>query len=792
MLEVVHVTKRYRKVLANDDINLTIEDGRIGVLLGPNGAGKSTIIKCIMGFLKYQGQIQVNGLENKSIEAKKIMGYIPEIPSLYPNLTVDEHMEFIARAYKLKDYKAYKDALLERFDLTDKKKKFGDELSKGMQQKLSICCGLLPKPRLVLFDEPMIGLDPHAIKELKKVFEELRDSGCMVLVSTHMIDSMEELWDTTYIMKQGRVAAVVERENLKDNNKSLEDIFFEITEGAALEREVEVMRLWGYYAWHTFWNTIKKMFRSTFLVIILAIFGFGIIFGLIGGVVGSMVEKQQSVETVESSSEADRVQEEAMEEEETQKTPQEIAAIKTYVEAGVMIVFLAILLWGMYSGSKDGTDIFQMADVNLLFTAPMKPQSVLMFRLSFQMVATVFASIYLVFQIPNLVVNMGLGASAVVAIFAGWILLLVFQRLMIVLTYTVCTTHEKLKPYVFPLIVGIVVLLGMIAGGTYLANGQNLLEAAHMTFASHWLRYLPVIGWYKGMIMCAVNGELFPFLVYLGLLLVSVAVLIFAIWHMKADFYEDALASAGKRAQMLEAAKEGRVIAGKAHAKKQQKEGNLKGWGASVFFTKEIYCRKRTAKFGIITNTMLFYLLVSVGISLFCVRIMEVSGFLVPGCILFFVLFFRNMGNPIAQETARNWLFLVPENPYKKVFFGVLAGTSLCAMDLLPALVVSALLLHEKPGIMLLWYLTYLVADFMFSEVGLLLEALVPASAMDTVKSMIQILLRCIILVIVAVFLAIGYFFGGIAGALVFTCAASAGIGGAISLIYPWMLHQGR
>ena len=552
------------------------------------------------------------------------------------------------------------------------------------------------------------------------------------------------------------------------------------------------MRLWGYYAWHTFWNTIKKMFRSTFLVIILAIFGFGIIFGLIAGVVGSMVEKQQSVETVESSSEADRVQEEATEEEETQKTPQEIAAIKTYVEAGVMIVFLAILLWGMYSGSKDGTDIFQMADVNLLFTAPMKPQSVLMFRLSFQMVATIFASIYLVFQIPNLVVNMGLGASAVVAIFAGWILLLVFQRLMIVLTYTVCTTHEKLKPYVFPLIVGIVVLLGMIAGGTYLANGQNLLEAAHMTFASHWLRYLPVIGWYKGMIMCAVNGELFSFLVYLGLLLVSVAVLIFAIWHMKADFYEDALASAGKRAQMLEAAKEGRVIAGKAHAKKQQKEGNLKGWGASVFFTKEIYCRKRTAKFGIITNTMLFYLLVSVGISLFCVRIMEVSGFLVPGCILFFVLFFRNMGNPIAQETARNWLFLVPENPYKKVFFGVLAGTSLCAMDLLPALVVSALLLHEKPGIMLLWYLTYLVADFMFSEVGLLLEALVPASAMDTVKSMIQILLRCIILVIVAVFLAIGYFFGGIAGALVFTCAASAGIGGAISLIYPWMLHQGR
>ncbi len=238
MLNVTHVTKKYHKVVANEDINLTIEDGKIGILLGPNGAGKSTIIKCIMGFLKYQGEIQVEGLFNKSVEAKKIMGYVPEIPSLYPNLTVDEHMEFIARAYKLKDYQAYKDELLTRFDLDDKRKKFGDELSKGMQQKLSICCGLLPRPKLVIFDEPMIGLDPHAIKELKLVLKELRDRGCTVLLSTHMIDSIEELWDTTYIMQKGRIAAVVQKEYISETGKSLEDIFFEITEGGA-ENEPE-------------------------------------------------------------------------------------------------------------------------------------------------------------------------------------------------------------------------------------------------------------------------------------------------------------------------------------------------------------------------------------------------------------------------------------------------------------------------------------------------------------------------------------------------------------------------
>ena len=120
--------------------------------------------------------------------------------------------------------------MLRRFELDDKKEKFGDELSKGMQQKLSICCGLLLKPKLILFDEPMIGLDPHAIKELKSLLLELKQQGASVLVSTHMIDSIEELWDTTYIMMKGRVAAVVERDKMGEGDKSLEDIFFEITE----------------------------------------------------------------------------------------------------------------------------------------------------------------------------------------------------------------------------------------------------------------------------------------------------------------------------------------------------------------------------------------------------------------------------------------------------------------------------------------------------------------------------------------------------------------------------------
>jgi ABC-type multidrug transport system ATPase subunit len=231
MLEVINVTKRYGKNIACNDVSFTLDSGTLTVLLGPNGAGKSTIIKSIIGFLKYQGEITVNGINNKTVEARKVLGYIPEMPSLYPTLTVVEHMEFIARAYKLTDYKDRINLLLERFELDDKRKKFGDELSKGMQQKLNLCLGLLPDPDIILLDEPLLGLDPHAIKELKNYIEEMRRAGKTMLISTHIIDSVDMLWDRTIIMQNGQIKANVTRSEVDESGKTLEDLFFEVTEG---------------------------------------------------------------------------------------------------------------------------------------------------------------------------------------------------------------------------------------------------------------------------------------------------------------------------------------------------------------------------------------------------------------------------------------------------------------------------------------------------------------------------------------------------------------------------------
>jgi ABC-2 type transport system ATP-binding protein len=231
MLSVRGVTKKYGKLTANDDVSFEINPGEISILLGPNGAGKSTIIKCIAGLLKFNGKIFINGNENKSIPAKRDLGYIPEMPALYDMLTVWEHMEFIARAYSLENWKEKAVQLLERFELMDKKNKLGSELSKGMQQKVSICCGLLPEPKVILFDEPLVGLDPHAIKELKNLIVEKKEQGCAILISTHMLDSVEEFWDSTNIMMEGKIAARRTRKAVEGSGEDLEALFFEITEG---------------------------------------------------------------------------------------------------------------------------------------------------------------------------------------------------------------------------------------------------------------------------------------------------------------------------------------------------------------------------------------------------------------------------------------------------------------------------------------------------------------------------------------------------------------------------------
>ena len=230
MLEVSSLSKRYGKTEAVKDVSFKVEKGEIAVLAGPNGAGKSTIIKSIAGLLKYDGSIKIGGHNNKTIEGKRSIGYIPEMPALFPLLTINEHITLMAHAFGIKDYEGRAEEMLKLFDLWDKKNKYGSDLSKGMQQKVSICCALITEPKLLLVDEPMIGLDPKAIKNMKDTLMQLKKEGVSIVLSTHLLDSVQELWDRILIMKDGEFVLSKARNEFQDEFDSLEDIFFQFTE----------------------------------------------------------------------------------------------------------------------------------------------------------------------------------------------------------------------------------------------------------------------------------------------------------------------------------------------------------------------------------------------------------------------------------------------------------------------------------------------------------------------------------------------------------------------------------
>lgn len=229
MLEVQNLTKKYGKYLAADSISFQVSDGSVGILLGPNGAGKSTVIKSIAGLLRYKGEIRIAGYPARSVQAKSQFGYVPEIPAMFEHLTVAEHMQYIRMAYNSEITDEEVTRIFERFEMNDKLEKLGSELSKGMMQKVSICCALAIKPRVLMLDEPMVGLDPAAIEELKVVIRELKESGTTILLSTHMLDMVEGLWDEVFILETGKVVASYKREEVEEED--IKSLFFKVTGG---------------------------------------------------------------------------------------------------------------------------------------------------------------------------------------------------------------------------------------------------------------------------------------------------------------------------------------------------------------------------------------------------------------------------------------------------------------------------------------------------------------------------------------------------------------------------------
>jgi len=235
MLEIKHLSKTYRNSSkkAIDDINLTIEDGDIYGFVGPNGAGKSTTIKCIVGIHDYDaGSITFNGLDiiKDSFEVKKQLAYIPDNPDLYESLTGIEYLNFVANIYKVGEERnelihKYASKFSIETDLANQIQSY----SHGMKQKLAIISALIHNPKMIILDEPFVGLDPKATHDLKEILVECCKNGTSVFFSSHILEVVEKFCNKVCIIKNGKIVANGLTNEVKGDS-TLEDKFMELFE----------------------------------------------------------------------------------------------------------------------------------------------------------------------------------------------------------------------------------------------------------------------------------------------------------------------------------------------------------------------------------------------------------------------------------------------------------------------------------------------------------------------------------------------------------------------------------
>jgi len=250
LIDTQNLVKRYGAKTAVSDVSFQVFGGEIFGFLGPNGAGKTTTIKMIVGLLKpTAGTVRVAGydVQTQPMQAKAACGYAPDEPNLYPKLSARELLRFVGDLYDLDPAQVNRriDEILRLFDLTQAGDDLIDSYSHGMQQKTALAAALVHDPRVLVLDEPTVGLDPKSARLIKDILRQMAARGSAVFLSTHILEIAERMCDRIGIINQGRLVAqgtMAELRSLGQGETSLEDIFLQLTGGAEYAEIAEVLR----------------------------------------------------------------------------------------------------------------------------------------------------------------------------------------------------------------------------------------------------------------------------------------------------------------------------------------------------------------------------------------------------------------------------------------------------------------------------------------------------------------------------------------------------------------------
>ncbi len=545
------------------------------------------------------------------------------------------------------------------------------------------------------------------------------------------------------------------------------------------------MKLFFYYAFCSVKNQIRKLFKTWVAVFVAVCFLFGLLIGVGAGFLEELAGEELPVEDMEYEEELEELPEEEWTEEDT-------VLLHAIVEGIAGGVILLVFTFNVFSSDKNGCAIFQPADVNLLFASPMKPQSVLLFRLMSQIATMGAVSIYLLFQLPTLL-EMGAPPMLILGMITAWLLMLIFGNLLQILLYTVGSTYPRIKARIRPVTVGILGVVALSFVGYWQLSGLDPIRAANTFFNAPMTRFIPIWGWLKAMVMTTLEGNILGFVLSLVAMLAATVAMVYIIWNIRADFYEDAMARSEETAAMQAAMSEGQTVRRKKdRTDKLRRDEFSHGAGANVYFFKAMYNRFRFAHFHVLTKTSETYLVVGVGVSLILRFVAETRDMTAVALVLAALAFFRSLGNPIVEDIENDHFLMVPESPWAKVLWSMLGGTLNCFLDLIPGILAAVLILGVNPIVAIAWMLFIVTLDIYSCSVGLFINLSIPSSVAKNIKAMIQIMFIYFGLLPDIVLLILGGIFGVFPIMAFVAACINLGIGGAFYAFSPMFLAYGR
>lgn len=557
------------------------------------------------------------------------------------------------------------------------------------------------------------------------------------------------------------------------------------------------MRLFLYYFSHTLLNTIKKLMKTwvAFIVIIM-------LFGAMMGFAGSLFKSKDNGTEDTDSGVAVELSEDAEEDSADTFTGEwSLSGMMTkygikkeqVIDIAISAIFLLLLATNIIN-AQNSSKIFLPADVPMLFASPLKPQSVLMFRLISTLGSSLFISLFMLFQLPNLIYNVGLSAWAAVSLVIVYALILVFSTLVQVVFYTITS---KMKNGTGNIKNFLAAVYGLIAVGFAVfvyVRKVSVVEGLFAYFASPSTHWVPFWGWLRGISYYAAAGDTALSLIYLGLFIAACAVLVLFVWKMKADFYEDAMFAAEHKAEQIESAKMASkgavVVRDKERKGKIDREGFNYGKGANVFFYKAVFNRFRFAKLRFLSTTMIIYTVIA-GVVAWLARSAPFDdAFFIPAAVLGAMAFYRTLGDPIREDTSRDFFILIPEKHYTKIIYSLLGCLAVTAIDLTLPMVLSAVILGANPLSVIVWFVFILSISFFATVIGTLISLSLPKDQMQTISFIVQMMFFYFGLTPSAAAVIIGVLFGHVSIAVLIGAAINFVTGFLVSLLLPLVLGR--